>query len=62
MLTVGWVGGLSYANTLYQIFEDKKIKYSQKEISLTINALFNESAIFLQSLVGIVFLKYFLNK
>jgi len=48
------LGGLSYVNILFGIFNNKDIKLENKEISTTLNSILGNLGIFLSSMTGFI--------
>jgi hypothetical protein len=52
---VGFIAGLCLVSTTFLILEDKKIKYTRKEISISIISIMNDFGILAASFLGAIF-------
>ena len=50
----GILGGFSYVNVMHQILEKDDLRQDEKEAAIVVSLMFNDTAILLASLFGIV--------
>lgn len=60
MIASGFLMGLIYVNSFYQLLNDKQIEKTEKEITLNLTILFKDVSIIASSGAGFVFNKYVL--
>ena len=54
MIWVGFMGGGSYVNVMYQILESPKLEKDEKELALTLSTVFNDIGILCAALVSLL--------
>jgi hypothetical protein len=54
MVFVGFMGGASYVNVLYNIRESEELDIKEKELTMVMSTCFNDLGMFLASITALI--------